>query len=286
MFSIVPGLLGRWKDEQNLHQTETDSLLTTRSNNPLDITPLSPILHDGLIAISVLATLSLLATFSLICFITYRFVFWQKYYKRSLSTNQYIVLIYNLLLADFLQALAFVLCIHWVRNDAIRAGTAACFLQGIFLQAGDPGSGLFVLTIAAHTFLLVHSGRMIDHRWFVIGVIGVWGFLAILIIIPLAPHGAEVFIPSGAWVSFLLVTISHICSKPDFFHFVLLYLTMNFWCFSAGSTTNMNPIVFTRITYGFSWPSSELLCYTQSCSSSFVDRWPPPRFSPLLRWRA
>ncbi|EED18755.1 conserved hypothetical protein [Talaromyces stipitatus ATCC 10500] len=180
-----------------------DVLLRGRSasapSSPKDIDPISPVLHSGLIAISVLAMISLLATFGLLCFITYRFIFWHKYYKRNLTTNQYIVLIYNLILADFIQSLSFVLCIRYVSDNAIKAGTAACILQGILVQAGDPGSGLFVLVIAAHTFLLVTSGKLVNHIWFTIGVVGVWVFLAILVIIPMASKGIDVMIPSGAW---------------------------------------------------------------------------------------
>lgn len=167
----------------------------------MEIDPLSSTARAGMIAISSLAVISLLATFGLICFISYRFVFWQKYYKRRLTTNQYIVLIYNLILADFIQSLSFVICIHWYRENAIRAGTAACMMQGLLVQAGDPGSGLFVLAIAAHTFLLVTSGKMVPHKWFATGVICVWVFLAIIVIVPFASHGIDVWKPSGIWVS-------------------------------------------------------------------------------------
>ena len=129
-------------DDAQLQQAHS---LTTRTAFDID---LSPVAHSGLIAVSILAVISLLATFGLLSFITYRFIFWKKYYKRNLTNNQYIVLIYNLILADFLQSLSFVLCFHWVSQDSIKTGSAACVLQGLLVQAGDPGSGLFVLTIA------------------------------------------------------------------------------------------------------------------------------------------
>lgn len=192
-------------DDAQLQQIHS---LTTRNASNVD--HLSSVAHKGLVAISILAVFSLLATFGLLSFITYRFIFWQKYYKRSLTTNQYIVLIYNLILADFLQALGFVLCTCWIPQDAIKTGSAACILQGLLIQAGDPGSGLFVLTIAAHTFLLVSSGRLVPHRWFATGVVGVWVFLAILVIIPVAAHGIDVLSPSGLWVSFpFLLSLSY-----------------------------------------------------------------------------
>ncbi|CRG91177.1 hypothetical protein PISL3812_08225 [Talaromyces islandicus] len=179
-----------------LHGSGDSSSLFTR-NSALDISPLPTTQYRGLIAISVLAFASVLATSGLLCFISYR-IFLSKR-AETLGHNQYIILIYNLLLADLQQSLGFIICIHFVRNNAIHAGTAACFLQGLWLQVGDPGSGLFVMAIAAHTFMLVTFGKKLAHKWFVTAVIGVWCFLAIIVAIPIAIHGVDVMIPSGAW---------------------------------------------------------------------------------------
>jgi hypothetical protein len=172
-----------------------------------DIDPLPVTQHKGLIAVAVMAILSFIATLCLICFITYRLVFWRSNYQRYIGYNQYIILIYNLVIADLQQSLAFLICIKWIAEDKIEASTAACFLQGFWLQIGDPASGLFVLAIAIHTFLLVAMGHKLSYRVFVIGVVGLWVFVAILVIIPLAAHGPLVFIPSGAWVSMLIALL-------------------------------------------------------------------------------
>lgn len=126
-------------------------------------------------------------------------LFWRSSYARYIGYNQYIVLIYNLVLADLQQSLAFLICLKWIAQDKISGDTAACFLQGLWLQIGDPASGLFVLAIAVHTFLLVALGIKLSHRVFVILVVSIWGFCAILVIIPLASHGRYILIPSGAW---------------------------------------------------------------------------------------
>lgn len=174
----------------------------TQEGEPvMDIDPLPYKHHQGLIAVSVMAILSFIASVILIGFVTYRMLFWRSNYARYIGYNQYIVLIYNLVLADLQQSLAFLICIKWIAEDRIEADTAACFLQGLWLQIGDPASGLFVLAIAIHTFLLVAMGRKLSHRVFVSGVIGIWAFIAILVIVPLAVHGRYVLIPSGAWVS-------------------------------------------------------------------------------------
>lgn len=179
------------------HEHSLDRRLTNAAD--LDIDPL-PLSHRrGLIAISVMALLSLVATGILLGFITYQLIFWRGSYSRYIGYNQYIVLIYNLVLADFQQSLAFIICLRWILTNQITSGTAACFLQGLWLQIGDPGSGLFVLAIAFHTFLLVVWGRKMTYRVFICFVIGVWALVALLVILPLALHGADVFVASGAW---------------------------------------------------------------------------------------
>jgi len=164
------------------------------------IDPLPGLQQRGLIAIGTLAIISLGATFALLSFLTYRFIFWKKYYNRYIGYNQYVVLMYNLALADFIQGLGFIVSLRWVNQNAIRATDAGCFLQGIWLQIGDPMSGLFVLAIALHTFMHVSLGRQISHRVFVSIVVGLWVFGVVLIIIPIAIYGQYVWVPSVAWV--------------------------------------------------------------------------------------
>ncbi|KAJ5634059.1 Glucose receptor Git3 N-terminal [Penicillium herquei] len=169
------------------------------SNVLLDIDPLPDVQRKGLIAVTVMAFLSFIATGTLLAFITFRLIFWRGSYTRYIGYNQYIILIYNLVLADFQQSLAFLICLQWIVTNKIKSGTAGCFLQGLWLQIGDPGSGLFVLAIAIHTFLLVVWGRKMSYKVFVGFVCGVWLFIAVIVIIPLAKYGADVFVPSGAW---------------------------------------------------------------------------------------
>ncbi|KAJ5607137.1 hypothetical protein N7537_003756 [Penicillium hordei] len=188
---ILMGLMPR-NNEHSLAARLTSSV-------ELDIDPLPESHRRGLIAIAVMAFLSLIATSVLLGFITYRLVFWRGSYARYIGYNQYIVLIYNLVLADFQQSLAFIICLRWILIDKIESGSAGCFLQGLWLQIGDPGSGLFVLAIAFHTFLLVVWGRKMPYKYFVCFVVGVWAFVALMVVIPLAIHGANVFVPSGAW---------------------------------------------------------------------------------------
>ncbi|KAL4796654.1 G protein-coupled glucose receptor regulating Gpa2-domain-containing protein [Aspergillus venezuelensis] len=163
------------------------------------IDPLPDDHRKGLVAVFVMAILSTVATFILIAFITFRLFFWRGNYQRYIGYNQYIILIYNLVLADIQQSLAFLICAKWYAENKVEANTAACFLQGFWLQIGDPASGIFVLAIAFHTFYIVALGKKLSYRAFVSIVIGLWLFVAILVIIPLGSHGADVFVPAGAW---------------------------------------------------------------------------------------
>lgn len=188
-----------------------DSAASVAANSPNSaagswiIDPLPDLQRTGLIVVSALAMVSLIATFSLLCFFTYRFIFWKKYYRRYIGYNQYVVLMYNLALADFIQGLGFIVSLRWISQNSLHATDPACFLQGIWLQIGDPMSGMFVLAIALHTFMHVSLGRQLSHQVFVAIVVGLWVFGVVLVIIPIAIYGPYVWMPSVAWVSSLLL---------------------------------------------------------------------------------
>ncbi|KAJ5980946.1 hypothetical protein N7481_008244 [Penicillium waksmanii] len=210
-----------------LNRREYDSASSVDANSANSaagswiIDPLPSLQRGGLIAIASLAMISLISTFSLLCFFTYRFIFWKKYYKRYIGYNQYVVLMYNLALADFIQGLGFIVSLRWIDQNSIHADDPGCFLQGIWLQIGDPMSGVFVLAIALHTFLQVSFGRQVSHRVFVSIVVGLWVFGVILVIIPIAAHGSHVWMPSVGWC---WMTTQH----P-----VLRLWTHYFWIFAA-----------------------------------------------------
>ncbi|KAL4779045.1 G protein-coupled glucose receptor regulating Gpa2-domain-containing protein [Aspergillus varians] len=192
LISLSAGHDGRHTLSPRLAYTDHD----TGGGN---IDPLQESHRRGLIAIFIMAILSTVASIVLISFVTYRLIFWRSNYQRYIGYNQYIILIYNLVIADLQQSLGFLICTKWYASNKMASNTAACFLQGFWLQIGDPASGIFVLAIALHTFYLVALGRKLSYRVFVTIVIGLWVFVAILVIIPIAAHGSDVFVPSGAW---------------------------------------------------------------------------------------
>lgn len=166
---------------------------------PNSLDPLTPIFRQGLIPIALCAMLSLISVTALLLFITHRLISWRKHYKEYVGYNQYIILIYNLLLADLQQSIAFAISFHWMRIDKILAPTAPCFIQGWFLNLGDVASGFFVLAIAIHTWMGVVRGYRLPYLWFVMSILCIWLFAVILTVIGPAMHGNRFFTRAGGW---------------------------------------------------------------------------------------
>ncbi|OGM41429.1 G protein-coupled receptor GprD [Aspergillus bombycis] len=179
-----------------LNSEDAQTHLTKRQSATQE--PLTGGDRAGFIAMGVVALCSFVASFGLLSFLTYRFIFWKRYYKRPLAANQYVVLIYNLLLIDIQQATAFLLCLHWVSRGNVYFPSAACVLQGWWIQVGDPGSGLFIMAIAMHTGAVVLRGRQLPHRTFVCCVVGLWVFIIVLGVIPVGLFGSKTFVISEA----------------------------------------------------------------------------------------
>ncbi|KAH9210207.1 G protein-coupled glucose receptor regulating Gpa2-domain-containing protein [Leptodontidium sp. 2 PMI_412] len=164
-----------------------------------NLDPLPREIRDGMIAMGVFGLMSSASTLSLMLFITYRMVFWRRYYDHPIATNQIFVLIYNLLLADFQQALSFVFSFYWISKDKLVGPSPACFAQGWLIQIGDVSSGLWVLAIAVHTFINLVGQRTIKQRTFVIAVVALWIFCLFLTAIGPLLSKDDFFIPAGAW---------------------------------------------------------------------------------------
>lgn len=182
-------------------ETVGNTLLSRTNLSQYDVSPLPGVARKGLIAIIVIACLSAITTSALLIFIAYRLIFHRSHSSRYLGYNQYIILIYQLIFADLQHSLGYLIFVKWLVEDKITAGSWTCFVQGMWLQLANPGSGLFVLAIAIHTFLAVMLNRKLSYGAFVTLISCIWGFLVIMVIIPIAMHGREAMVPSGAWVS-------------------------------------------------------------------------------------
>ncbi|KAF3062043.1 hypothetical protein GL218_03765 [Daldinia childiae] len=155
--------------------------------------------YNGLLAIGTLATISLIFTSSLLSFVTWRMITWKSHYSSAVGRNQSVVLIYQLILADFLQSLGFLISFHWVAERQIIGPNEACFAQGWLIQLGDVASAFFVLSIAIHTTYQVIISRSLSYKSFIYCVLGIWGLS--LLLTSLAPMigGRFVFQRAGVW---------------------------------------------------------------------------------------
>ncbi|KAH7391681.1 G protein-coupled glucose receptor regulating Gpa2-domain-containing protein [Cadophora sp. MPI-SDFR-AT-0126] len=166
---------------------------------PYSVGTLQGNLRMTLLPVAIMALVSFLSTLGLSCLITYRLVSWRKHYRTYPGYNQYLLLIFNLILADCQQSIAFLISFHWIRKNGILAPTAACFIQGWLVQVGDVSSGIWVLSIAIHTWYSVVKGRQVEYVRFCCCLIGVWVFIILLAIIGPIAHPKNYFVSTGAW---------------------------------------------------------------------------------------
>ena len=130
----------------------------THFKYPLSLSPLPTSFRPGLIALVFFSMVSCVATISLIGFLLYRFAVTRNDYRAPLYKNQYIILIFSLVIADFQCDLGFFLDIVWLAKGEIVAPSTACTIQAWLVNIGDLSSGFFVFAIAAHTFANVVLG--------------------------------------------------------------------------------------------------------------------------------
>lgn len=119
--------------------------------------------------------------------------------------RQFLVLVYNLLLADIHQSLAFLLNASWLWRDGIMASTPTCFAQGLLISTGDLSSSTFITTIAIHEYLSVVRRRNPSLRTVRAMVVCNWVFVYAVSLLPVlvTRNGAErggFFVRTGAWV--------------------------------------------------------------------------------------
>ncbi|OHE91500.1 integral membrane protein [Colletotrichum orchidophilum] len=209
--------------------------------NSQTLTPLPEVLQRGLAAVSFFGFLSFITTTALFSVLTYRLIKWylapgpdrphrmadepnadavlaeemglpetmyprgnKKNKARRDAPNQFLVLIYNLLLADIQQALAFLLNAAWLNKNGIIIESTTCWAQGWFISTGDLASSAFISTIAIHTYLSVVRDYKLPNWafWCMIG--SVWFFIYALAIVGViithngAGHGG-LYVRAAAW---------------------------------------------------------------------------------------
>lgn len=163
--------------------------------SPETLTPLPDELTRGLSVVSAFGFLSFFLSTTLLCRLAWRLIRGTE----KTRTNQFVILIFNLILADVQQSIAFMLNAEWLRKDAIDVGTSSCWAQGWFVSTGDLSSGLFTLAIAIHSYAdIVHDYRL-GTRSFLAAIGSLWIFNYLLAVIGVVLHPADVYVRAGAW---------------------------------------------------------------------------------------
>jgi hypothetical protein len=215
--TLVPGYINKMPSSASAMVPQATRGPNGYFPSPYSVDPLPDHLRTTLLPVAIMALLSFLSTLGSSLFITYRLVFWKKFYRTYPGYNQYLLLIFNLILADLQQSIAFLISFHWIAKNEILAPTAACFIQGWLVQVGDVSSGIWVLSIAIHTWFSVVKGRQVDHVCFCCFLVGIWVFVMVLAIIGPASHPDDFFVATGAWVRyFSFLVLPYLLSHPRY----------------------------------------------------------------------
>ncbi|KAK4169044.1 G protein-coupled glucose receptor regulating Gpa2-domain-containing protein [Cladorrhinum sp. PSN259] len=123
---------------------------------------------------------------------------------RKNPPNQFLVLIYNLLVADVQQSLGCLLNITWLARHGLHVEDTACWVQGWFLSTGNLASSLFICAIGFHTYLGVVKDYRLPSPIFYTIILFLWAFnyFNAILAIALTKNGAEnggLFVRAGAW---------------------------------------------------------------------------------------
>lgn len=164
------------------------------------LSPLPDVLSHGLVAVSSFGLLSFFCSTSLFAYLTWRLVSWRSKSGSKGPLNQFLLLIYNLLLADIQQALAFLLNIAALRDNAIIVGTPTCWAQGWFVSTGDLASSVFICGIAVHTFFGVVKDYRLPTVAFYCCIAAAWTFIYVMAAIGPILHGEDFYVRADAWV--------------------------------------------------------------------------------------
>ncbi len=166
------------------------------------LAPLPDVLSHGLVAVSTFGLLSFFCSTSLFFFLTWRLISWRPKNEPDSPPNQFLLLIYNLLLADMQQAVAFLLNITALRNNGIYVGTPTCFAQGWFVSTGDLASSVFICAIACHTWMGVVKEYRLPTPAFYCCIGALWTFVYIMAAIGPIIHGRDFYVRASAWVCY------------------------------------------------------------------------------------
>lgn len=123
--------------------------------------------------------------------------------------NPFPILVYNLLLSDMQEAMAYGLSIHWLSEDGIYAPSSVCWAQGWFGSVSNLGASLFLSAISVTTFCTIVLGHKPSRRTLYAVVTCIWlftygintaGVLCAMRSTPVVKMGESYFMRANVWV--------------------------------------------------------------------------------------
>lgn len=140
---------------------------------PYTASPMGDELRDSMVPVALIAILSFMFTGTLICYLVMTYSRARTIRREFTPQYQNVILIFNLLLGDFIQSVGFGLDATWLLQRRVVLGSV-CNLQGTLIQTGDMLGSSFVMSIAVHTFIYVVLKRSISKLVFVVWIILIW----------------------------------------------------------------------------------------------------------------
>lgn len=95
--------------------------------------------------------------------------------EEGTGPNSFLILIYNLLLGDINQSIAFTISIYWFKEGKVL-DDAACWAQGWFITSGRLSTAVFIALLSLQTFSIIVLGRVPGKIVVYISITCLWTF--------------------------------------------------------------------------------------------------------------
>lgn len=96
------------------------------------------------------------------------------------KVNPFPILVYNLLLADMLEAIAYGMSITWVVSDGIIAPSPMCWAQGWFGSMSNLAASSFLSAISINSFLTIVLGYRMPRWGLYFWISAIWTFVLLI----------------------------------------------------------------------------------------------------------
>lgn len=197
-----------------------------------------------------------------------------RFTRFSEKVNPFPILVYNLLLADMMEAIAYGMSIKWVVSDGIFAPSATCWAQGWFGSTSNLAASLFLSAISINSFLTIVLGYRMPRWGLYICILGIWAFVLLVNAAGVlqaesghfrTPSGESYFMRANVWVR-------HQKSRKEEEH-VGIWTWLTTGDCSAGShpITTRGDSGHTMPGSSFPWPSASRSTLQYSVSSLYKN---------------